>query len=53
MGCGGLGLNAIAIAIALGISNIIAIDIDDAKLDAAIEMGEARTLNNNSSDALA
>ena len=53
MGCGGLGLNAIAIAIALGISNIIAIDIDDAKLDAAIEMGAANTLNSNSSDALA
>ena len=53
MGCGGLGLNAIAIGIALGISNIIAIDIDDSKLDAAIEMGAASTLNSNSSDALA
>jgi D-arabinose 1-dehydrogenase-like Zn-dependent alcohol dehydrogenase len=53
MGCGGLGLNAIAISIALGISNIIAIDVDDTKLDAAIEMGAASTLNSNSSDALA
>ena len=53
MGCGGLGLNAIAISIALGISNIIAIDVDDTKLDAAIEMGAASTLNSNSIDALA
>ena len=53
MGCGGLGLNAIAISIALGISNIIAIDVDDTKLDAAIEMGAASTLNSNFSDALA
>ena len=53
MGCGGLGLNAIAISIAFGISNIIAIDVDDTKLDAAIEMGAASTLNSNSSDALA
>ncbi len=48
-----LGLNAIAISIASEISNIIVIDVDNTKLDAAIEMGAANTLNSNSSDALA
>ena len=48
-----LGLNAIAISIALEISNIFVIDLDDTKLDAAIEMGAANTLNSNSSDVLA
>ena len=48
-----LGLNAIAISIASEISNIIVIDVDNTKLDAAIEMGAANTLKSNSSDALA
>ena len=39
MGCGGLGLNAIAIARAMGFDNIIGIDIDNSKLDAAHKMG--------------
>ena len=39
IGCGGLGLNAIAIAGAMGFDNIIGIDIDNSKLDAAREMG--------------
>ncbi len=53
IGCGGLGLNAIAIASALGFANIIAIDIDDAKLDAARQMGAAKALNSRSENALA
>ncbi len=36
MGCGGLGMNAIVIASAMGFRNIIAVDIDDAKLDTAL-----------------
>lgn len=39
MGAGGLGLNAIAIAKAMGVANIVAIDIAPEKLDAAREMG--------------
>ena len=52
MGCGGLGMNAIAIARALDYKNIIAVDIDDVKLDAAREMGAARTMNAQRDDAV-
>ena len=52
MGCGGLGMNAIAIAKALGFDNIIAIDIDDTKLDTALEMGAVKTVNSKREDAL-
>ena len=53
MGCGGLGLNAIAIARAMGFGNIIGIDIDNSKLDAAREMGTSKTLNSKSANAVA
>lgn len=52
MGCGGLGLNAIVIARALGFKNIIAIDIDDTKLDKAREMGADEALNSQRDDAV-
>lgn len=52
LGCGGLGLNAIAIAKAMGFANIIALDIDDAKLDAARQMGASMTLNSNSGNVV-
>ena len=52
LGVGGLGLNAVAIASAMGFRNIIGIDIDDAKLDAAIEMGATATLNSRREDAI-
>lgn len=45
MGAGGLGLNAVTIAKALGAQNVVAIDIDDAKLAAARDMGADATLN--------
>ena len=48
MGCGGLGLNAIAIARAMGFDNVIGIDIDNSKLDAARQMGASKTLNSKS-----
>jgi D-arabinose 1-dehydrogenase-like Zn-dependent alcohol dehydrogenase len=51
LGTGGLGLNAISIAKALGYKNIIAIDIDDTKLAAAVEMGADQTLNSKSKTA--
>ena len=53
MGCGGLGLNAIAIAGAMGFENVIGIDIDNSKLDAAREMGASITLNSKSANAVA
>lgn len=45
LGCGGLGMNAIAIARALGFENIIAVDVDDTKLNTAREMGAVKVLN--------
>ena len=52
IGCGGLGMNAIAIARAIAFDNIIAIDIDDSKLKAASEMGASRLLNSRHNDAV-
>lgn len=52
MGTGGLGLNAIAIAVAMGHKNIVAVDIDDAKLAAAREMGATAVLNSKRDDAI-
>ncbi len=53
IGCGGLGMNAIAIARAMSFQNIIAIDIDDIKLKTAGEMGAKKVLNINKGNALA
>lgn len=44
VGCGGLGLLAISILRALGFEQVIACDVDDLKLQAAIAQGAARTL---------
>lgn len=52
IGCGGLGMNAIAIANAMGFNNIIAVDIDDVKLRQACEMGATKVFNSNQDDAL-
>ena len=43
-GCGGIGLSAIMIASALG-ANVIAVDIDDKKLDFTKTIGAAATIN--------
>lgn len=45
MGAGGLGLSAVAIAKAMGVKNVISVDIDDDKLKAAKEMGASAVLN--------
>lgn len=53
-GAGGLGLNAVSIAKALGAPRILSIDIDDGKLAAAREMGADAVLNTSgSADAAA
>ena len=52
MGCGGLGMNAISIARAMSFNNIIAVDIDNGKLEAALEMGATKVLNSKNDDAI-
>ena len=53
MGAGGLGLNAIAIARAMGYERIVAIDIDADKRAAAAAMGVDAVLDSANGDALA
>jgi D-arabinose 1-dehydrogenase-like Zn-dependent alcohol dehydrogenase len=48
IGAGGLGLSAIAMLRALGHEQIVAVDIDEAKLTAAESAGAAATLNGGS-----
>lgn len=43
-GCGGVGLSAIMIAAAAG-ANVVAVDIDDKKLEPAREMGASAVIN--------
>ncbi len=55
IGAGGLGLNAIAVARAMGFSNIAAVDVSDEKLAAAKKMGADKTLkagDESAADAL-
>ena len=51
LGCGGLGLIAISILRAKGARNVVACDIDDAKLAAAQKQGATRTVNTRAPDA--
>ncbi len=52
MGVGGLGLNAIAIARAMGHKRILAIDNDKSKLDTARSMGADAVLDSSDGNAL-
>ncbi|MEO1687210.1 MAG: alcohol dehydrogenase [Pseudomonadota bacterium] len=45
LGAGGLGLAAVNIAKAMGAANVVAVDLDDAKLETAREMGADAVLN--------
>jgi D-arabinose 1-dehydrogenase-like Zn-dependent alcohol dehydrogenase len=45
LGCGGLGLVGVSILRAKGIRNIVACDIDPAKLDAAAKLGAKQVVN--------
>ena len=51
LGCGGLGLVGISLLRALGARNIVACDIDDAKLAVAAKLGARRTVNTRAADA--
>ncbi|AVM65097.1 MULTISPECIES: S-(hydroxymethyl)mycothiol dehydrogenase [Dietzia] len=50
IGCGGVGVAAIAGARLAGASGIIAVDIDDTKLEWAKDFGATHTVNSTSSD---
>lgn len=52
MGCGGLGLNAIAIGKAMGFEKIVACDVDPGKLQTAVQMGADAVLDTTREDAL-
>ncbi|MCR9176761.1 MAG: alcohol dehydrogenase [Alphaproteobacteria bacterium] len=52
MGCGGLGLSAVAIAKAIGVKNVVAVDIDEAKLTAAKEIGADAVFNSKTDNAV-
>ena len=51
LGCGGLGLIGISILRARGAKNIVACDIDNAKLEVAAKRGAKETLNTRAGDA--
>jgi S-(hydroxymethyl)mycothiol dehydrogenase len=52
IGCGGVGNAAIAGARLAGARKIIAVDIDDRKLDMAVKLGATHTVNSKSTDAV-
>ena len=52
IGCGGVGAAAIAGAALAGASKIIAVDIDDRKLEIAKKLGATHTVNSKESDAV-
>ena len=51
IGCGGVGMAGIAVLRAKGVKNIVACDIDEAKLAAAKKLGAKETVNTRSPDA--
>lgn len=52
IGCGGVGAAAIAGARLAGAATIIAVDIDDRKLERARELGATHTVNSKDADAV-
>jgi D-arabinose 1-dehydrogenase-like Zn-dependent alcohol dehydrogenase len=52
LGCGGLGLIGISILREQGAKNIVACDIDDAKLSAAAKLGAKRIVNTRAPEAV-
>lgn len=53
LGCGGLGLIALSVLRARGVKNIVACDVDDAKLAVATGLGARRTVHTGTDDAAA
>ena len=52
MGAGGLGLNAVAIAKAMGYENVVSCDVDANKMQTAISLGADAVLDTSRDDAL-
>jgi len=52
IGCGGVGVAAIAGSALAGANKIIAVDIDDKKLTTATKMGATHTVNSKENDAV-
>ena len=52
LGCGGLGLIAISVLREKGVKGIVACDVDDTKLAAAMKLGAKRSVNTRSFNAL-
>lgn len=50
VGAGGVGLNAISSGVIAGASEIVAIDVSDAKLDRAKDFGATATINSGNQD---
>ena len=53
IGCGGVGAAAIAGSVLAGASRIIAVDVDDRKLEGAMKLGATHTVNSKGKDAVA
>lgn len=53
IGCGGVGMAAIAGSALAGAAKIIAVDIDDQKLEKALTMGATHTVNSKNVDPVA
>src|SRR6476660_9442774 len=53
IGCGGVGAAAVAGSVLAGASTIIAVDIDDRKLEGARRMGATHTVNSSNDDPVA
>ena len=51
IGCGGVGLSGVSVLKARGVKNIVACDIDPAKLAIAAKLGAARTLDTRTPQA--
>jgi S-(hydroxymethyl)glutathione dehydrogenase/alcohol dehydrogenase len=52
IGCGGIGLNCVQGAVIAGAERIIAIDINDGKLELARQFGATDVINNSNGDAV-
>ena len=51
IGCGGVGLAGVAVLAAIGLKDIVACDIDDAKLGSAKKLGASDAVNTRSAEA--
>ena len=51
IGCGGVGMAGISVLRAKGVKNVVACDIDDSKLAAAMKLGAREAVNTRSGDA--